>query len=393
MTNKYLCEIYENVKVKNANEPEFLQAVYEVLDSIEPFVNENDAIEKNGIVERFVEAERIITFRVPWIDDKGFVHVNRGFRVEFSSAIGPYKGGIRLHPTVNQSIVKFLGFEQTLKNALTGLPMGGGKGGSDFDPKGKSDTEIMHFCQSFMNELYRHIGPNTDVPAGDIGTGAREIGYMFGQYKRLKNEFTGVLTGKGLSYGGSLGRTEATGYGLCYYTNKMLQVMNHTSFANKKVIISGSGNVALYAMQKAQELGATVIAMSDSSGYIYNENGLNFEILKDLKEENFFVYLLLEFAKIKKVTFIPTFNSSDPIMMPYLGFLDWFIISNIKNYIDHTFHVVKDDYYQIVLLQDENQGINFEVYATVTLLEMLFAIIKNFKVFLKLFKKKEKNYE
>ena len=238
-----------------------------------------------------------------------------------------------------------------------------------------------------------YIGPNTDVPAGDIGTGAREIGYMFGQYKRLKNEFTGVLTGKGLSYGGSLGRTEATGYGLCYYTNKMLQVMNHTSFANKKVIISGSGNVALYAMQKAQELGATVIAMSDSSGYIYNENGLNFEILKDLKEENFFVYLLLEFAKIKKVTFIPTFNSSDPIMMPYLGFLDWFIISNIKNYIDHTFHVVKDDYYQIVLLQDENQGINFEVYATVTLLEMLFAIIKNFKVFLKLFKKKEKNYE
>lgn len=189
-----------------------------------------------------------------------------------------------MHPTVNQSIVKFLGFEQTLKNALTGLPMGGGKGGSDFDPKGKSDTEIMHFCQSFMNELYRHIGPNTDVPAGDIGTGAREIGYMFGQYKRLKNEFTGVLTGKGLSYGGSLGRTEATGYGLCYYTNKMLQVMNHTSFANKKVIISGSGNVALYAMQKAQELGATVIAMSDSSGYIYNENGLNFEILKDLKE-------------------------------------------------------------------------------------------------------------
>ena len=298
-----------------------------------------------------------------------------------------------MHPTVNQSIVKFLGFEQTLKNALTGLPMGGGKGGSDFNPKGKSDTEIMHFCQSFMNELYRHIGPNTDVPAGDIGTGAREIGYMFGQYKRLKNEFTGVLTGKGLSYGGSLGRTEATGYGLCYYTNKMLQVMNHTSFANKKVIISGSGNVALYAMQKAQELGATVIAMSDSSGYIYNENGLNFEILKDLKEENFFVYLLLEFAKIKKVTFIPTFNSSNPIMMPYLGFLDWFIISNIKNYIDHTFHVVKDDYYQIVLLQDENQGINFEVYATVTLLEMLFAIIKNFKVFLKLFKKKEKNYE
>ena len=248
MTNKYLCEIYEKVKVKNANEPEFLQAVYEVLDSIEPFVNENDAIEKNGIIERFVEAERIITFRVPWIDDKGLVHVNRGFRVEFSSAIGPYKGGIRLHPTVNQSIIKFLGFEQTLKNALTGLPMGGGKGGSDFDPKGKSDTEIMHFCQSFMNELYRHIGPNTDVPAGDIGTGAREIGYMFGQYKRLKNEFTGVLTGKGLSYGGSLGRTEATGYGLCYYTNKMLKVMNNTSFANKKVIISGSGNVALYCL-------------------------------------------------------------------------------------------------------------------------------------------------
>ena len=284
MKNQYLCKIYDNVKSKNLNEPEFLQAVYEVLNSIEPYVNENSNLEKNGILERFVEPERMITFRIPWVDDQGKVHVNRGYRVEFSSAIGPYKGGIRLHPTVNQSIIKFLGFEQTLKNSLTGLPMGGGKGGSDFDPKGKSDLEIMRFCQSFMNELYRHIGPNTDVPAGDIGTGAREIGYMFGQYKKLKNEFTGVLTGKGLSYGGSLGRTEATGYGLCYYTNKMLEVMKNTSFKNKKVIISGSGNVALYAMQKAQELGAIVIAMSDSNGYIYNEKGLNFKFLKELKE-------------------------------------------------------------------------------------------------------------
>ncbi len=284
MKNQYLCKIYDNVKAKNLNEPEFLQAVYEVLNSIEPYVNENSNLEKNGILERFVEPERMITFRIPWVDDQGKVHVNRGYRVEFSSAIGPYKGGIRLHPTVNQSIIKFLGFEQTLKNSLTGLPMGGGKGGSDFDPKGKSDLEIMRFCQSFMNELYRHIGPNTDVPAGDIGTGAREIGYMFGQYKKLKNEFTGVLTGKGLSYGGSLGRTEATGYGLCYYTNKMLEVMKNTSFKNKKVIISGSGNVALYAMQKAQELGAIVIAMSDSNGYIYNEKGLNFKFLKELKE-------------------------------------------------------------------------------------------------------------
>lgn len=283
MKNQYLCKIYDNVKAKNLNEPEFLQAVYEVLNSIEPYVNENSNLEKNGILERFVEPERMITFRIPWVDDQGKVHVNRGYRVEFSSAIGPYKGGIRLHPTVNQSIIKFLGFEQTLKNSLTGLPMGGGKGGSDFDPKGKSDLEIMRFCQSFMNELYRHIGPNTDVPAGDIGTGAREIGYMFGQYKKLKNEFTGVLTGKGLSYGGSLGRTEATGYGLCYYTNKMLEVMKNTSFKNKKVIISGSGNVALYAMQKAQELGAIVIAMSDSNGYIYNEKGLNFKFLKELK--------------------------------------------------------------------------------------------------------------
>lgn len=284
MKNQYLCKIYDNVKAKNLNEPEFLQAVYEVLNSIEPYVNENSNLEKNGILERFVEPERMITFRIPWVDDQGKVHVNRGYRVEFSSAIGPYKGGIRLHPTVNQSIIKFLGFEQTLKNSLTGLPMGGGKGGSDFDPKGKSDLEIMRFCQSFMNELYRHIGPNTDVPAGDIGTGAREIGYMFGQYKKLKNEFTGVLTGKGLSYGGSLGRTEATGYGLCYYTNKMLEVMKNTSFKNKKVVISGSGNVALYAMQKAQELGAIVIAMSDSNGYIYNEKGLNFKFLKELKE-------------------------------------------------------------------------------------------------------------
>ena len=285
MTGKeYVLSVLEQVENRNSNEKEFLDAVKEVALSLIPVFDKHPEYIKEGLLERIVEPERQIMFRVPWIDDAGNVQVNRGYRIQFNSAIGPYKGGLRFHKSVNASIIKFLGFEQIFKNSLTGLPIGGGKGGSDFDPKGKSDTEIMHFCQSFMNELYRHIGPNTDVPAGDIGTGAREIGYMFGQYKRLKNEFTGVLTGKGLSYGGSLGRTEATGYGLCYYTNKMLKVMNNTSFANKKVIISGSGNVALYAMQKAQELGATVIAMSDSSGYIYNEKGLNFEILKNLKE-------------------------------------------------------------------------------------------------------------
>ncbi len=284
MKNKYLCDVYETVKKRNPNESEYLQAVYEVLASLEDYVNEHPELEKNGVLERFVEAERFIQFRVPWADDQGKVQVNRGFRVQYNSAIGPYKGGIRLHPSVNASIIKFLGFEQTLKNSLTGLPMGGGKGGSDFDPKGKSDGEIMRFCQSFMTELYRHIGPDTDVPAGDIGTGAREVGYMFGQYKRIKNEFTGVLTGKGLSFGGSLARPEATGYGVCYYTNKMLEVMMKTSLAGKKVIISGSGNVAIYALQKATQLGATVIAMSDSSGYIYQPKGIDFSSIRELKE-------------------------------------------------------------------------------------------------------------
>lgn len=286
MKNEYLLKVYNEVLNKNANEKEFLQATYEVLNSIEPYVDEHPELEKTGVLERFVEPERLITFRVPWVDDNGKVHVNRAFRVQFNSAIGPYKGGIRLHPSVNQSIMKFLAFEQTLKNSLTGLAMGGGKGGCDFDPKGKSDVEIMHFCQSFITELFRHIGADTDVPAGDIGTGAREVGYMFGQYKRLKNEFTGVFTGKGLAFGGSLARPEATGYGLCYFTNKMLEVMKQTSFKDKKVVISGSGNVAMYALQKVTELGGTVVAMSDSGGYIYNENGIDFEVIKEIKLNN-----------------------------------------------------------------------------------------------------------
>ena len=284
MKNNYLQKVYEEINQRNANEPEFLQAVKEFLSSLENYIVENPEIEKNAILERFCEPERMIQFRVPWIDDQGKCHVNRGYRVQFNSAIGPYKGGIRFHPSVNSSIIKFLGFEQILKNSLTGLPMGGGKGGSDFDPKGKTDLEIMRFCQSFIAELYRHIGPNTDVPAGDIGVGAREIGYMFGYYKKLQNEFTGVFTGKGIPFGGSLARKEATGYGLCYFTNKMMQIMCNDSFKNKRVIISGSGNVALYALQKATELGATVIAMSDSNGYIYNPKGIDFLTLRELKE-------------------------------------------------------------------------------------------------------------
>lgn len=281
--SEYLNRVYEGLAVRNAHEPEFLQAVREVFESLEPVVAARPEIEKNGIIERIVEPERIVNFRVSWVDDAGKVQVNRGWRIQFNSAIGPYKGGLRLHPSVNQSIIKFLGFEQIFKNSLTGLPMGGGKGGSDFDPKGKSDNEIMRFCQSFMTELQRHIGPDTDVPAGDIGTGAREIGYMFGQYKRLRNEFTGVLTGKGLSYGGSLARTEATGYGVCYYMKEMLADMGE-SFEGKKVVISGSGNVAIYACQKATELGGKVIAMSDSNGYIVDENGIDYKVIKEIKE-------------------------------------------------------------------------------------------------------------
>lgn len=285
MNNEYIVKVFNNVVIKNKGEDEYIQAVQEMLESLEPYITLHPEVEKEGVLERIVESERIITFRVPWVDDCGKVQVNRGYRVEFNSAIGPYKGGLRFHPSVNLSIMKFLAFEQTFKNSLTGLAMGGGKGGSDFDPKGKSDNEIMHFCQSFMNELYRYIGPNTDVPAGDIGVGAREIGYLFGQYKKIKNEFTGFITGKGLTYGGSLARKEATGYGLCYYTNKMLQKFNQGTFENKKVIISGSGNVALYALGKATQFKAKVIAMSDSSGYIYDENGINFNILKEIKEE------------------------------------------------------------------------------------------------------------
>ena len=283
LTNSYLKRVYETVQKRNPNEPEFQQAVLEVLESFEPVVEARPELEKNGIVERIVEPERMIMFRVPWVDDQGKVQVNRGFRVQFNSAIGPYKGGLRFHPSVNASVIKFLGFEQCFKNSLTGLPMGGGKGGSDFDPKGKSDAEVMRFCQSFITELSRHIGQFTDVPAGDIGVGGREIGFMYGQYKRLKNEFTGVLTGKGLSYGGSLARTEATGYGLCYYMKEMLAYKG-TSFEGKTVAISGSGNVAIYACQKATQLGAKVVTMSDSNGYIYDPNGINLDVVKDIKE-------------------------------------------------------------------------------------------------------------
>ena len=290
--SEYLNKVYQEVQQRNAGETEFLQAVCEVLESLEVFVAKNPAIAASGVLERMVEPERFIQFRVSWMDDAGKVHVNRGYRVQFNSAIGPYKGGLRFHPSVNASVIKFLGFEQTFKNSLTGLPMGGGKGGCDFDPKGKSDAEIMRFCQSFMTELSKHIGQFTDVPAGDIGVGAREIGFMYGQYKRLRNEVTGVLTGKGLSFGGSLVRPEATGYGLCYFTQEALQCMKQDSFSGKTVVISGSGNVAIYATQKATELGGKVVALSDSNGYIYDANGINLDIVKDLK--------LIKRARIKE---------------------------------------------------------------------------------------------
>ena len=282
--NDYLQKVYNEVEARNPGEKEFLQAVSEVLESLEPVVEKRPDFVKAGIIDRIVEPERQIVFRVPWVDDKGEVKVNRGFRVQYNSAIGPYKGGIRFHPSVNASVIKFLGFEQIFKNSLTGLPMGGGKGGSDFDPKGKSDGEVMRFCQSFMTELAKHIGPDTDVPAGDIGVGAREIGFMFGQYKRLQNEFTGVLTGKGLSYGGSLARKQATGYGLCYFTQEMLNCMKNDSFNGKTVVISGSGNVAIYACEKATQLGGKVVALSDSNGYVYDPNGINLDVVKQIKE-------------------------------------------------------------------------------------------------------------
>ena len=279
----YVERVLDNLKKQNPNENEFHQAATEILTTLAPVVEQHPEYEKAGLLERFVEPERVIMFRVPWVDDNGSVHVNKGYRVQFNSAIGPYKGGLRFHPSVNLSIIKFLGLEQILKNSLTGLPIGGGKGGSDFDPKGKSDREIMSFCQSFMNELYRHIGADTDVPAGDIGVGGREIGYLFGQYKRICNEHVGVLTGRGLTYGGSLVRTEATGYGLVYITEEALK-MRGDSFKGKTVIISGSGNVAIYACKKAQSLGAKVVAMYDSNGYIYDPEGINLEVIKDIKE-------------------------------------------------------------------------------------------------------------
>ena len=280
----YVDEVLEVVKKKNADQPEFLQAVTEVLDSLRPVIDANEELyRKNAILERITEPDRQIMFRVPWVDDNGQVQVNRGFRVQFNNSIGPYKGGLRLHPSVNLGIIKFLGFEQVFKNSLTTLPIGGGKGGSDFDPKGKSDREIMAFCQSFMTELCKYIGADTDVPAGDIGTGAREIGYMFGQYKRIRGVFEGVLTGKGLTYGGSLARTEATGYGLLYLTQEMLK-LNGIELAGKTVAVSGSGNVAIYATEKAQQLGAKVVTVSDSTGWVYDPEGIDLAALKEIKE-------------------------------------------------------------------------------------------------------------
>ena len=281
--NAYLDSLMERVIQRNPAEAEFHQAVREVLTSLVPVVEARPEYITEGVIECLVEPERVIKFRVPWVDDNGVVQVNRGFRVQFNSAIGPYKGGLRFHPSVYEGIIKFLGFEQIFKNSLTGLPIGGGKGGSDFDPKGKSDGEVMRFCQSFMSELYKYIGPDSDVPAGDIGVGAREIGYLFGQYKRLRNEFTGVLTGKGLSYGGSLARREATGYGLCYFTDNMLKD-NGKSFEGATVVISGSGNVAIYACEKATSFGAKVVAMSDSNGYVYDPEGIDLALVKQLKE-------------------------------------------------------------------------------------------------------------
>lgn len=284
INHPYLQKVYKQVCDRDPNQPEFLNAVNEVLGTLEPVIRRHPEYEAAGLLERLVEPERAVQFRVAWQDDAGKTQVNRAYRVQFNSAIGPYKGGLRFHPSVNLSIIKFLAFEQTFKNSLTGLPMGGGKGGSDFDPKGKSDSEIMRFCQSFMTELARYIGPETDVPAGDIGVGGREIGYLFGQYKRMQNEFSGVLTGKGLSYGGSLIRTQATGYGLLYFVREMLSHMANDNLIGKVTVISGAGNVAIYAAEKAQELGAKVVAMSDSNGYIYDQNGIRLDVIKQIKE-------------------------------------------------------------------------------------------------------------
>ena len=286
LTNEYLKRVYAEVEKRDGHESEFLQAVREVFESLELIVDKHPEWEKAGLIERFVEPERVIEFRVPWVDDNGCTRVNRGYRVQFNSAIGPYKGGLRFHPSVNLSVIKFLGFEQILKNSLTTLPMGGGKGGSDFDPKGKSDGEIMRFCQSFMTELYRHIGQFTDVPAGDIGVGGREVAYMFGQYKKIVNRFDGgVITGKGLTFGGSLARTQATGYGLCYYAAEALKHLKNDSFEGKTVVVSGSGNVAQYAAEKCTQLGGKVVAMSDSQGYVYDPKGIDLPKLFDIKQK------------------------------------------------------------------------------------------------------------
>lgn len=282
-SDPYLERVYQQEERRDGGQQEFLQAVQEVFETLEPVIKAHPEYEANGILERFIEPEREIKFRVAWVDDNGRIQVNRGYRVEFNSAIGPYKGGLRFHPTVTESVVKFLGFEQVLKNSLTGLPMGGGKGGSDFDPRGRSDGEVMRFCQAFMTELQRHIGQFTDVPAGDINVGAREVGYLFGQYKRIRNEYSGTLTGKGLEFGGSLIRTEATGYGLCYYTNDAMKELRSDSFEGKTVAVSGSGNVAIFAIEKAKQLGATVVTASDSVGYVYDPNGIDLDVLKDIK--------------------------------------------------------------------------------------------------------------
>ena len=307
----YLTEVLDKLKEKN-NEPEFLQAANEVLTTLKPVIDKHPEFKQSALLERLTEPERLVSFRVPWVDDKGQVHVNRGFRVQFNSVIGPYKGGLRFHPSVNQSIMKFLAFEQIFKNALTGLPIGGGKGGSDFDPKGKSDNEIMRFCQSFMTELYRHIGQDIDVPAGDIGVGAREIGFMFGQYKRIKNAYeAGVLTGKGLEYGGSLARKEATGYGLIYFMREMLK-NEGLNLKDKTVTISGSGNVAIYACEKAQQYGAKVVAMSDSNGCIYDPEGIKLDVIKQIKEVE--RGRIKEYAsRVKGSTYTENLNNERPI--------------------------------------------------------------------------------
>ena len=281
--NAYVARVLAGLEERNAHEKEFLQAVREVLEALSPVFDKHPEYEDKGLLERFVEPDRAILFRVPWVDDQGKVQVNRGYRVQYNNAIGPYKGGLRLHPSVNLSVIKFLGFEQVLKNSLTSLPIGGGKGGSDFDPKGKSDNEVMRFCQSFMTELYKYIGKDTDVPAGDIGVAAREIGYLYGQYKRITGLYEGVLTGKGLSYGGSLARKEATGYGLCYLTAAMLK-KHHLQVEGKRVVVSGSGNVAIYAAEKITQMGGKVVAMSDSNGYIVDENGVDLKVVKQIKE-------------------------------------------------------------------------------------------------------------